>query len=437
MRGLTSTIVLIVVLAGLVGYIYFVDAGRPPSGTAETKPKAFDVSPENIEEVQIKNAAGESTRVQRVEADWKLVEPQQADADAAAVASVTSSLAGLEVQRVVDENPGDVAQYGLNPPRIDVSFRVKDQKEFQRLLVGEKTPTGDDLYAQKPGESRVFLISSFLDATFNKTAFDFRDKTILEFERETADGIELITGATNVQLARSGTDWKLVKPIAARADYATIEGIMTRLSSAQLQKIVTDQAGDLRQYGLDRPSQTVTVTRGSSRATLLLGRPGDGGLFAKDASRPIVFTVEESLATDLGKDLAEFRRKDLFDSRSFSTNRVEIRRGEETLAFEKTSADGKDAWKNAAGQNVDTAKVEDLLTKLSTLRAESFDAAPHVSLRMPALTVAVRFDETKNETVTFGRSGSDVFASRPDEPGAARLGAMGFDEAIKALDAMK
>ena len=54
--------------------------------------------------------------------------------------------------------------------------------------------------------------------------------------------------------------------------------------SAQMQKIVAEQAGDLKQYGLDRPSQTVTVTSGSSRATLLLGISGNDGLFAKDAS---------------------------------------------------------------------------------------------------------------------------------------------------------
>ena len=40
MRGLTSTIVLLVVLGGLVGYIYFVDAGRETTDP-DAKPKAF------------------------------------------------------------------------------------------------------------------------------------------------------------------------------------------------------------------------------------------------------------------------------------------------------------------------------------------------------------------------------------------------------------
>jgi hypothetical protein len=56
---------------------------------------------------------------------------------------------------------------------------------------------------------------------------------------------------------------------------------------------------------------------------------------------------------------------------------------------------------------------------------------------MPALTATVRFDETKTETVTFGRSGTESFASRSDEPGTAILDAMAFDEVVKAIDALK
>ena len=105
--------------------------------------------------------------------------------------------------------------------------------------------------------------------------------------------------------------------------------------------------------------------------------------------------------------------------------------------MEKTVAEGKEAWRNAASQNVDTTKVEDLLSKLANLRAQSFEAGTHASLKMPALTATVQFDDKKTETVTFGRSGTDVFASRADEPGTALIEAMVFDEAIKAVDALK
>ena len=37
----------------------------------------------------------------------------------------------------------------------------------------------------------------------------------------------------------------------------------------------------------------------------------------------------------------------------------------------------------------------------------------------------------------FGKVGSDVFATRAGEPGAAKIDAARFDEAMKALDAIK
>lgn len=192
-------------------------------------------------------------------------------------------------------------------------------------------------------------------------------------------------------------------------------------------------------YGLDRPALRVHVGSGSARATLLVGTPNaEGQPHAKDAARPAVFTIEQALTADLSKPVGDYRRKDVFDFRSFNATRVELRRDGATQAFEKTTADGKEVWKNAAGTVVDTAKVETLLTSLTNLRAQSFGGA-HPSLAMPALTAVVRFDEGKRtETVTFGRADGDVYAARADEPGAARLEAAApFDDAITALDGLK
>ena len=167
-------------------------------------------------------------------------------------------------------------------------------------------------------------------------------------------------------------------------------------------------------------SVMVTVSTGGKRATIIVGKKGDDGLYAKDVSRPMIFTVEETITQDFAKDLNEFVRKEMFDARSFTTNHIEFHRGAETLAFDKSKgADNKDVWKNAAGKVVDTAKIEDLLAKVSNLRAMKFEATKNASLKMPALTITVRFDENKTETVNFAKSGIDVFASRADDPGSA------------------
>jgi len=383
MRGLRSTIILIVVLGGLIGYIY--DLNREGATDGDAKEKAFaSVKAEDIEEVQITSADGETSRVQNADGTWKLVEPVQAAADDSELTSITASLASLEMQRVIDENAPDLKQYGLEPARIEVSFRTKGSKEPTRILFGERTPTGSDLYARFPDQKRVFLVSSFVDSTFNKNTFALREKNVIKVDREKVDRVEVVAGKRLVTLAKNGTEWRIVEPQALRADFGAVEGALERLASAQMQGIVSPDGADLRKYTLDPPIASFTAVSGSARATLLLGETENALIYAKDAARPMVFTVAPTLYTDLIRDLADFRRKDLFDSRSFTATRIEFLRGADTVVLEKTNiGDGREIWKNGAGKDIEAMKVEDLLTKISSLRAESFEAAPGPALKTP------------------------------------------------------
>ena len=54
----------------------------------------------------------------------------------------------LEIVRVIDENPANLADFGLATPRLDVEFKTEG-KPAGHLLIGEKTPTGASLYAKR------------------------------------------------------------------------------------------------------------------------------------------------------------------------------------------------------------------------------------------------------------------------------------------------
>src|SRR5438093_9139965 len=102
---------------------------------------------------------------------------------------------------------------------------------------------------------------------------------------------------------------------------------MGRLQSAQMKSIAADDAApaDLKKFGLDKPEVTVNVNAGSARATLLVGgKAEDGTIYVRDASRPMIMTVESSLVDDLKKSGDEYRRKDVFEFRAYHTTRVEL-----------------------------------------------------------------------------------------------------------------
>ena len=120
-------------------------------------------------------------------------------------------------------------------------------------------------------------------------------------------------------------------------------------------------------------------------------------------------------------------------------------RGTQTVTLTKVPGSGDNAaekWQVAVSgddafgaRDADAGKVEDLLSKLSGLRAASFaDKAPAATT--PAIKVAARFDENSREEAGIARQGSTVVATRADEAGVAMLEAPAFDEALKALDAV-
>jgi hypothetical protein len=85
---------------------------------------------------------------------------------------------------------------------------------------------------------------------------------------------------------------------------------------------------------------------------------------------------------------------------------------------------------------VDKDKFDALLAKLANMRAEKFVASTSgTGLDKPAMAIAVKFDDgKKEERVSFGQAGSDVYASRPGEQGAAKTDATEFNEAVKSLE---
>jgi hypothetical protein len=80
------------------------------------------------------------------------------------------------------------------------------------LLIGNKTPTGGDMYDKEYVAPSFNLIVGNLDDTINRTAIDQRDKTVQNFTRYDVRGVTLLKGATRHALEKSGDDWILAAP---------------------------------------------------------------------------------------------------------------------------------------------------------------------------------------------------------------------------------
>jgi len=446
MRGVRSTAALAVILLGLTAYIYFF-ASKESTGAGDTKEHVFaGLQPDKIDELRIKSASGDVTTLKKGSSGWEIVQPIQTRADDGEVSSVTSTLGSVEIQRVVETQPSNLKDFGLESPRIDVGFKAAGDKDYRHLLIGDKTVTNADMFAKTGANARVVTVPAFTESSFNRGTFDLRDKTVLRFDRDKVEGIDVASGGKTVDLQRKGGDWHVTQPINVPADYGTAEGLVGRLQTLQMKSIVaTDPTpADIKKYGLDKPQATVTLALGSARASLEIGSSADdSALYARDSSKPTVFTVEKALLDDLKKGADDYRRKDIFEFRAFNATHFEITRGGQTIVFDQVKGSGTDGnkWRRVSPNPADVSKdtMDAMLTRWANLRAASFvDSTAKTGLDKPSATVVVKFDDgAKEERVTFGQSGSDVYAARPGEPGAAKVDSTDYTQAVKAVDEIK
>lgn len=474
MRGSRSLLVLLVLALGLGAYIYFVEMRRTPEDSIVKKDKVFaGLDAAKIDELEIKSAGGDVTKLKKNGGNWQIVGPETADADQTEVGNIVSALGALEITRVVEEKPADAKPFGLDVPRISVTARSAGATP-RTLDIGSKTPTGSDLYAKIDGQPRVVLIGASSEDQMNRTTFDLREKAVLKFARDNADSLKLEpAGGPVVTIAKKGSDWRLSAPVDSKADTSTVEGVLSKVSQSKMKAI--EKASDplkpeeAKKFGLDKPQTIATVGVGSTRASLAIGaKKDDGTVYARDLSRPMVFTVESSLVDDLKKTGDDLRSKDVFEFRAFNARSIELTWKGVTYSFAKQMetpkppetkpgetkpgetkpaqpakpaqpekpAEPTEVWKQLkpTAKDPNATAMSDLLTNFSNLRAEKFADKPQTG--GDDLVLVAKYGEPsalKEERVTFRKVGAVVQAIRAGEAGAAVITTADFDRAFGNL----
>ncbi len=434
-----STLLLLLVAAGLGAYIYFVEMERETSDAEPPPDRVFtDLDAGEISALTLRAANGDETSLEREGAGWRITAPVATRADGAEVSGVTSNLASLDLSRVIDEAPTNVAAFGLDTPRLSIGFTTPAGTE--RLLIGSRTATGGDLYARLESSPRVFLIPSWLETSLDRTTFQLRDKTIADLDRTAVDAISIIGTPGTIELAKENDRWMLRQPLVARADSGAVDTLLSRLSSGQMQDVVADDPATLDVYGLAPPRTTVTASgAGTVLAQVLVGAPsGDTAVHMKDDRRNTVFTVDTTLAADLERNVSAYRSKSLVAGDVGTATHLRVTRGDRVHAFSRTTGEGDGAtptWtsEGSAAPAVPADRVGEFASRLPTLRAETWESRvpPGAS---PLATIEVTAADGQVETVRLVESADVVFAVREDEPGAARLARSTVDDLLALLD---
>jgi ribosomal protein L12E/L44/L45/RPP1/RPP2 len=432
-----TTLGLVIVAALLGGYYYWyeVKGGEQRKAAEEAAQRLFQLNKDAIETVTLKRQNDTIKLVKDSTEGWMLVEPVRAKAEQRTVDEVLDGLGEGKRDKVIAEQASDLADFGLNQPSLVVEATVKDQATPTVLQIGARTPTFSGYYAREGEQSKVLTIPTGLQAKFDKTVFNLRDKTVLSLDQNQVKRVEVQHGDQLIAVESQGEQgWKMVTPLEAKADKTKIADLISAINGAKIKEFIEETPQDLGKYGLNPARWRLTFLVGDDRAekSLLIGEEdtAKGGLNAKRGAADNVFLVETKLTEKLPKEASDWRDRKLLAFEREKVDRVEILAGDagtEVACVEHCGKIPDDRWqiKRPMQAKADAIKVRTLLRNLEELKVKAFvteaaaDLAPY-GLEQPSAQVHVWLREASEPiTLLVGRDDADKggsYVKVPEKP---------------------
>jgi hypothetical protein len=213
MRWQTTTALAVILLAlGVFWYVYEVRLGPEREKVEARKGRVFTVEPGDVAEVKIERA-GETVHVKREGDGWQMLAPVKARGDRGAIEEVVTTVVTARSDREIAAAPAPAAlgEFGLDKPAAKVTLKLKDGKQLG-IAVGAKSPTGTWVYAREADRAPVFTVGDSLLRDATRPATDFRDKTVLAFDRKDVSGFEVATRDESLAAESADGKWKLTRP---------------------------------------------------------------------------------------------------------------------------------------------------------------------------------------------------------------------------------
>jgi Domain of unknown function (DUF4340) len=424
------------VLAALTGVLYWSDRHKPAVESASTSaeapaPKILTLKDTDISKIVIKKkAADEMVLTKNDSGKWQITAPQPLAADQDSVSSIVSTVSSLSSERLVDERPADVKQFGLTDPPLEVDIATKDNKA-QKLLVGDDTPTGNGAFAMLSGDPRVFTIASYTKTSIDKGPSDLRDKRLLTADFDKLTQIELNAKKQEILFGRTKDAWQIVKPQPLRADNFQVEDLSRKLKDAKMDLSAgsPDQKKAASAFASATPVAVAKVTDAAGTQELQIRKNKDD-YYAKSTAVAGIYKVGSDLGIGLDKRVDDFRSKKLFDFGFDDPGKVELHDGSKAYSLTKG---GQDWWSD--GKKMDPTNVGAFVDKVRELSASKFVDS---GFSAAALDVSVTSNGGKRvERVLISKTGDKYIAKRENEPSLYELDSIAVSDLQKAAADIK
>ncbi|OHB37609.1 MAG: hypothetical protein A3C38_00555 [Planctomycetes bacterium RIFCSPHIGHO2_02_FULL_50_42] len=253
---------------------------------------------------------------------WMLSEPMVIDTDEEMINNIVWSLSFLKAENCEVESPKDLAQYGLDNPRIkatityeeevyveekeeapegkgeDIFLSEKSDKKAEMIsktvLVGNRVKEGQnvDSYAIIDGGNLVFHMS-WTDIRYLEG--DLTSKVVAQFDSDTVSRVHLNFPEKETLYEKKAEVWEMLKPEKKEVLSKEIDAVLYSLKNLKAESIAEYKSTDLAKYGLDKPQATITLNDNKGEKVLVMSQPAaEQPYFAKISNSDFIFVLSNA-----------------------------------------------------------------------------------------------------------------------------------------------
>ncbi len=403
-RGLLVAVALLAVLAGGIYWSNQDEEKKVGAPAKDAPPKILEIPEDQFVRIEIKRRDGTGAVLERQASGWRLTAPKALPADTRAVQTLVSALALVASERLVDEKPGDLMQYGFASPQVEVLIARKDGKKH-KLLLGEASPLGTSVFARIDGDARLYTVGSATKAAVDKVWQDLRDRRLLTFYDAKLVRVEL----NGMEFVKAGGHWSMTKPQAWRPDTFAVEELVRKMIEAKME--ITPEDEELTfagKFASAAPYSIVRATDDQATQQLDIRKDKEGNFYAKSTAVEGFFKLPPEAVDTFAKKAEAFRSKKLFDFGFAEPSKVGLKHDSTTWTFAKTGAD----WLSA-GKKIEPGSVQQLVDRLRELAATGF--VPKGGGK-PLAEYSITLPGKSTEVVSVSQQGDAYFATRAGDP---------------------
>ena len=266
-------VLLLAVLVVLTKKNSTADADSSSSDSGADAEKVVDFSKDDVTALSFR-INGETVSFTKTAGDddtdiWTYDQEDGFPLDEGKITSVLSSLSSMTAERVIEGDEIDsMADFGLETPSQEVIVTAGDEKTT--IHVGDKNSSSRYYIYLNDDTSKVYLVSTSLGTMFPSDMMEWATtesmpsvtaENITKLQVEGENGYTLTKEVSAADSALQTDEWQVVDADGAAhgGDADSIGTMTSAVASLSFGDLVTYNASDLSQYGLDQPKTTIRV----------------------------------------------------------------------------------------------------------------------------------------------------------------------------------